>query len=102
MESKRREFKKSKAVMSLYQAPKPSSSVQYYSNTVKPSPSGSMASTAFMDRSTKQKQYSYIASDAEDESYGRVEQYNYDEGIDARAANYISGVRQRFNLERGD
>ncbi|XWS51432.1 hypothetical protein CRYUN_Cryun12cG0175900 [Craigia yunnanensis] len=100
MESKRRGFKKSKVVMYLYQAPKPSSSVQY-SNTVEPKPSGSMASTAFMDRSTKQK-HSYIVSDTGYESYGRVEQYNHGEGIDARAANYISGVQQRFSQERGD
>ncbi|XWS37106.1 hypothetical protein CRYUN_Cryun19dG0014700 [Craigia yunnanensis] len=81
-------------VMSLYQAPKPSSSVQY-SNTVKPNPSGSMASTAFLDRSTRQK-HSYIASDTGNDSYGR------DEAIDARAANYITGVQQRFSLEWGD
>ncbi|XWS47795.1 hypothetical protein CRYUN_Cryun13aG0015800 [Craigia yunnanensis] len=106
MESKRRGFKKSKVIMFLYQAPKPSSSVQY-SNKVKTSPSaGSMTSTgfycdAFMDHSKKQK-HSYIASETGNDSYGRVEQYNYDEGIDDRAENYISGVRERFSLERGD
>ena len=105
MESKRRGFKKSKVIMSLYKAPNPSS-VQY-SNKVKTSPSaGSMASTgfysdAFMDHSKKRK-HSYIAPDTGNDSYGRVEQYNYDEAIDARAANYISGVRERFILERGD
>ncbi|XVE56559.1 hypothetical protein DITRI_Ditri04bG0020900 [Diplodiscus trichospermus] len=100
-------MKESKVVMSLYQAPKPSSSVQY-STKVKPisSSGGSMTSASFyidayMDDSEKQKQ-PYVGSDTGNSSYHRVEQFDYDEGIDARAASYISGVRQRFSLERGN
>ncbi|OMP07703.1 hypothetical protein COLO4_07124 [Corchorus olitorius] len=67
---------------------------------------GSMgASTGFysdsfmhMDHSKKQMKHSnHTGAD----SYGRVELY-YDEGIDDKAASYISGVRKRFSLERGD
>ncbi|WRX19423.1 hypothetical protein QQP08_011910 [Theobroma cacao] len=102
MESKRKGFKKGKMIMSLYQAPKTSSSVQY-SNKPMPSQSGTMVSTGFYsdDHSTKQK-HSYLASDTRNDSYGCVELYNYDEGIDDRATSYISGVRKRFSLERGD
>lgn len=98
MESKRRGFKKSTTVvMSMYHAPKPSSCVQY-SNTVKPTTS---ASTAFMEHSTEKKHYSCTDTGNDVVSYGHVEQYNYDdEAIDARAESYISGVLQRFSLER--
>ncbi|MBA0863003.1 hypothetical protein Goshw_015391 [Gossypium schwendimanii] len=109
MESKRGGLKKSKVIfMSLYKAPKSSSSIQY-GNTSSSAASTIMASAtsfygdAFMDHSTTLKP-SIVAFDhtGKNYDYGGIELRNYDEGIDDKAASYISGVRQRLSLERDD
>ncbi|KAL4348755.1 hypothetical protein GQ457_17G018190 [Hibiscus cannabinus] len=104
MESKRRGSKKNKVMfMSLYKAPKPASSLRY-GNPVKPTSSAASAmasptgfySDAFVNCSTIEKH----SDMGENYAYGGV--CHADEGIDARAASYISGVRERLSLERGD
>ncbi|KAK8486396.1 hypothetical protein V6N13_029221 [Hibiscus sabdariffa] len=106
MESKRRGSMKNKVIfMSLYKAPKPASSVRY-GNPVKPTSSAASAMAsptgfygdAFVNRSTIEKH----SDMGENYAYGGGELRHADEGIDARAASYISGVRERLSLERGD
>ncbi|KAK8323213.1 hypothetical protein V6Z11_A12G222500 [Gossypium hirsutum] len=64
---------------------------------------GLKKSKAFMDHSTTLK-HSIVAFDhaGKNYDYGGIELRNYDEGIDDKAASYISGVRQRLSLERDD
>ncbi|KAG6747217.1 hypothetical protein POTOM_049602 [Populus tomentosa] len=73
-----------KLVMSLHQASNPSSSTVHYDSSVNPSSSSSVASVRRQnDGNLDHPRYIY----------------NGDESIDARAASYISSVRQRFRLE---
>lgn len=87
MESKRRGLKKSKVIfMSLYNAPKSSSSIRY-GNTGLSAASTIMASAtsfygdAFRDHSTTLK-HSIVAFDhtGNNYDYGGIERRNYDEG----------------------
>ncbi|GMJ05875.1 hypothetical protein HRI_004256700 [Hibiscus trionum] len=103
MEPKRRGLKKSKVIfMSMYRAPKPASSVQY-GNPVKPTASAASASPGTGFYSDAFMGHSKMGSDTvSNYAYNGVELRHCDEGIDARAASYISGVRERLRLERGD
>ncbi|KAL5791516.1 hypothetical protein ACOSP7_000110 [Xanthoceras sorbifolium] len=99
--------------MDFREASKPTSSskTMQYSNKVMSSPSASSVGfyadhVEFVDHPPKQKHaQSYITSDIGNNSFGLVDHklYSYDEkSIDARAATYISGVQERFRLERFD
>ncbi|KAI3457821.1 hypothetical protein Pfo_014484 [Paulownia fortunei] len=134
--SKRRSFSKTKLVMSLYRATKPSSAAlqPYSSKLPKPSPSNSLpTSVEFVANQpikpkappssttagspvgfiiVKQDQVfpqqtpkvAFVVTDRNRDSYGKLENFYggaaEDEGVDAKAAKYISSVQERFRLER--
>ncbi|CAK7336736.1 unnamed protein product [Dovyalis caffra] len=79
-------------VMSLYQAPTPSSSTVHYVSAVNSSQSSSVASvTRYNDGNLGHPRNS---NNGQDEFPSTI-----DETIDAKAASYISSVRKRFRLD---
>ncbi|KAK4417911.1 hypothetical protein Salat_2203800 [Sesamum alatum] len=134
--SKRRSFSKSKIVMSLYRATKPSSaplqphsgkppkpnssssptSLEFVANQpIKPKASPAASATAgspvgfiivnqdqvFPQQTPK---VAFVVTERKPDSYRKLENYYggvaEDDGVDAKAAKYISSVRERFkNVE---
>ncbi|CAK7336740.1 unnamed protein product [Dovyalis caffra] len=79
-------------VMSLYQAPTPSSSTVHYFSAENSSQSSSVASvTRYNDGNLGHLRNT---TNGQDEFLSTI-----DETIDAKAAIYISSVRQRFRLD---
>ncbi|KAK9272944.1 hypothetical protein L1049_003323 [Liquidambar formosana] len=99
-----------KLVTSIYRPAKPSSTVQYSSNRVKPSQSSpSTASVGYLvdqDFVTSQPKpkVSFIVPDNGRNSYGQIDNSfgasAGDENVDLKAASYIATVQERFKLER--
>ncbi|KAI5562957.1 hypothetical protein POPTR_015G098500v4 [Populus trichocarpa] len=80
-----------KLVMSLHQASNPSSSTVHYDSSVNPSRSSSVASVRRKNDGNLDHPHNIYN--------GQDKFLTGDESIDARAASYISSVRQRFRLE---
>lgn len=128
--SKRRGFTKSKLLMSFYRAAKPSSAgLQPYSGKPKSNSSFSTSLEFVANQQTKPKAPPSVSGPSvgfiivkqdqgfapqkpkvafvvpDDNSYGKLENFyggavEDDEAVDAKAARYISTVRERFLLER--
>ncbi|XAR52020.1 hypothetical protein NMG60_11006852 [Bertholletia excelsa] len=103
---KRKGFLKWKPATTLYRSAKPvSSTMQYSSSKVKPSPTAPSPTTAsvgfiinyeYVTQTPKQKVASFPTRERYLESiYGVVGE----EGVDKEAASYISIVQERFKLE---
>ncbi|KAK3183158.1 hypothetical protein Dsin_030444 [Dipteronia sinensis] len=102
-------IKGNKLVMSFHQAGKPTTSSSVAAVQYSSSQSASSVGL-YADHPPKQNHAhahysSYITCDdlGNSSSFGLVDNlYSYDQSIDARAASYISGVQERFRLERFD
>lgn len=111
--AKRRSFPKSKLIKSLYRAAKPSAAANsefgFESQPSKPKPAAGSA-LGFMIVNQEQAfpqqppKVAFVVAERNHDSYGRLENFygggGGDEGVDAKAAKYISAVQERFRLER--
>lgn len=119
--TKRRSFSKSKLIKSIYRAAKPSAAAaqQPYSTKLppkataansSPAPPGAAAGSAVGFIIMNQEQIfpqptPKVAFVVADRNRGLLENFYggaaaEDEGVDAKAAKYISSVQERFRLER--
>ncbi|KAL6325601.1 hypothetical protein AAG906_023446 [Vitis piasezkii] len=103
---KRRGFMKGKLAMPFYRVAKPSSTVQY-SSKVKPSQTSPLAPSVgfvvdqeYVIPQPKQKVAFIIPAENGRDSLFGTYGAGGDEGVDAKAANYISVVQERFKLDR--
>lgn len=117
--TKRRSFSKSKLIKSIYRAAKPSAAAQPPYSTKPPKPTAANSSPAppgaaagpavgFIIMNQEQifpqptPKVAFVV--AADRNRGLLENFYggaaEDEGVDAKAAKYISSVQERFRLER--
>ncbi|CAL5368577.1 unnamed protein product [Camellia sinensis] len=107
--SKREGLLKRKLMMSFYRAAKPASSTVQYNSKVKPIPSASSAGSVgiivshnHVTPQSNQKVSFVPPENHRDQSYTKFENFYgvvEDEGVDMKAATYISYVQERFRLE---
>ncbi|KAJ4960587.1 hypothetical protein NE237_020497 [Protea cynaroides] len=99
-------IKGNKLIMTFYRAAKPSSTVQFNSNKVKPTPSTSMRIRVDQDFSIpapKQKVSLTPPDSVRDSNRGQINSLyggGGDENVDMKATSYISYVQERFRLEQ--
>lgn len=107
---KRRGFMKGKLAMPFYRVSKPSSAAVQYSSKVKPNQTSPLAPSVgfvvdqeYVIPPPKQKVAFIIPAENGRDSLLKFDAFygaGGDEGVDAKAANYISCVQERFKLDR--